>query len=210
MYICSTEEVVTDKGCGHRLPPWLVFLLDSFLPAHSYQTLLHPLEACSIPRVPVLLPSSPAPRLHAQHRLASEAGSSRAALPGDGDGRLCFGLLPAQTLDRVPGSCSGPSELVTAGAEERLLLPPRHGSPGCFQASPLYSPCPVLCLCACSAAVTSLAVSRLRVVFWGHPSHKAGARGAVLVLMRQARGPASRAGLLPPPRADPSSALGHR
>lgn len=38
MYICSAEEVVTDKGCGQRLHPWLVFLLDSFLPAHSYQT----------------------------------------------------------------------------------------------------------------------------------------------------------------------------
>lgn len=32
-------------------------------------------------------------------------------------------------------------------------------------------------------AVTSLAVSRLRVAFWGNPSHKAGARGAVLVSM---------------------------
>lgn len=30
-------------------------------------------------------------------------------------------------------------------------------------------------------AVTSLAVSRLQVAFWGNPSHKAGARGAVLV-----------------------------
>lgn len=72
---------------------------------------------------------------------------------------------------------------MTAGAEERLLFPPRHVSPGCFQASPLYSPCPVLCLCACSVVVTSLAVSHLQVVFWGHPSHKAGARGAVLVLI---------------------------
>lgn len=33
-------------------------------------------------------------------------------------------------------------------------------------------------------AVTSLAVSRLRVAFWGNPSHKAGARGAVLVSIR--------------------------
>lgn len=62
-----------------------------------------------------------------------------------------------------------------------MLLPPRHVSSGCFQASPLYSPYPVLCLCACSMAVTSLAVSRLQVAFWGNPSHKAGARGAVLV-----------------------------
>ena len=62
-----------------------------------------------------------------------------------------------------------------------MLLPPHHVSSGCFQASPLYSPYPVLCLCACSVAVTSLAVSRLQVAFWGNPSHKAGARGAVLV-----------------------------
>lgn len=62
-----------------------------------------------------------------------------------------------------------------------MLLPPRHVSSGCFQASPLYSPNPVLCLCVCSMVVTSLAVSRLRVAFWDNPSHKAGARGAVLV-----------------------------
>lgn len=63
----------------------------------------------------------------------------------------------------------------------RELLPPRHVPPGCSQASPLCSPYPVLCPCACSVVVTSLAVSHLRVEFWGNPSHKAGARGAVLV-----------------------------
>lgn len=77
MYICSTEEVVTDKGCGRRLPPSLVFSWTPFCCSFLPGTLgLAQLEACSIPRVPVLLPSSPAPRLHVQHRLASEAGSS--------------------------------------------------------------------------------------------------------------------------------------
>lgn len=65
----------------------------------------------------------------------------------------------------------------------RVLLPPRHVSSGCFQASPLYSPYPVLCLCGCSMAVTSFTVPRLQVAFWGNPSHKAGVRGAVLVLI---------------------------
>lgn len=65
-----------------------------------------------------------------------------------------------------------------------MLLPLRHVSSGCFQASPLYSPYPVLCLCACSVVVTSLAVSRLQVAFWGNPSHRAGARGAMLVSIR--------------------------
>lgn len=63
----------------------------------------------------------------------------------------------------------------------RVLLPPRHVSSGCFQASPLYSPYPVLCLCRCSMAATSFAVPRLQVAFWGNPSQKAGVRGAVLV-----------------------------
>lgn len=63
----------------------------------------------------------------------------------------------------------------------RVLLPPCHVSSGCFQASPLYSPYPVLCLCGCSMAATSFAVPRLQVAFWGNPSHKAGVRGVVLV-----------------------------
>lgn len=40
MYICSTEEVVTDKGCGHRLPPWLVF---SWIPFRLLTPTRHPL-----------------------------------------------------------------------------------------------------------------------------------------------------------------------
>lgn len=66
-----------------------------------------------------------------------------------------------------------------------MLLPPCHGSSGCVQASPLSSPSPVLCLCACGVAVPPLAGFHLRAAFWGNPSHKAGATGAVLVLIPQ-------------------------
>lgn len=49
LYICSTEEVVTDKGCGHRLPPFGSFS-PGLLPARRpspcpARSLQHPLAA---------------------------------------------------------------------------------------------------------------------------------------------------------------------
>lgn len=116
MYICSTEEVVTDKGRGHRLPPWQVFSWTPFCPLTPTR---HPLpEACSAPRVPVCCPA-PCPRLHVQHQLALRPGahgppSLVTVMTGS-----ALALLPVQTSDPVPGSCSGPSKPASTRAEEQ-------------------------------------------------------------------------------------------
>lgn len=180
MYICSTEEVVTDKGCGHRLPPWLVF---SWTPFRPLTPTRHPSpEACSAPRVPVCCPAPlPTPACAAPAR--SKAGSSWASLPGDGDDQLCFGFAACANIGPCAWILLRPELTRNHEQRTRVLLPPCHGSSGCFQASPLSSPSPVLCLCVCGVAVPPLAGFRLRVAFWGNPSHKAGPRGAVLVLI---------------------------
>lgn len=53
MYICSTDEVVTDKGCGHRLLLWLTF---SWIPSHpltpAQQPSSHPAQSLQHPPMP--------------------------------------------------------------------------------------------------------------------------------------------------------------
>lgn len=64
MYICSTDEVVTDKGCGHRLLLWLTFswtLSHPLTPAqqpssHPAQSLQHPpVPGCCLAPAPLCL-----------------------------------------------------------------------------------------------------------------------------------------------------------
>lgn len=69
MYICSTEEVVTDKGCGHRLPPWLVFSWTPLCPltparhpsSRPARSLQHPTSARFAAQLPCPTPACAAP-----------------------------------------------------------------------------------------------------------------------------------------------------
>lgn len=119
LYICSTAEVVTDKGCGHRLPPLARFLLDSFPPGAPR---LAPLEACSIPRLPGCCPCLHAPRW--------EAGSSRASLP-DGHDLPRFASLPGSTREQgAPASSPRRCRALSGQSPPSVALTPRFACVG--------------------------------------------------------------------------------
>lgn len=206
MYICSTEEVVTDKGCGHRLPPWLVFSWTPFCllastrrpssrPARSLQ---RPTSACFAAQLP--LPHACMCSTGLLQRLGAHGLPSPVTVMTSSALACCLRKRWTPRLDPALARAN----LRPREQRSGVLLPPRHVSSGCYQASPLYSPYPALCLCACSVAVTSLAVSRLQVAFW--VTRHTRLEREVLCWSRST---ASRAGLLPPPQADPRAVLWH-
>lgn len=120
MYICSMEEVVTDKGCGHRLPPWLVFSWTPFCPlaptrhpsSRPARSLQHPTSACSAAQLPCPMPACAAPArfrgLGPHGRPSPVTVTTRSAL-------AC--CLRKRWTPSMPGSCSGPSKPATTRAE---------------------------------------------------------------------------------------------